>query len=296
MVDVNPAYVIQFSERTHMEVSQRESRLSPFTEVIPVVGKQHAYDGIGTVEASEVTAQYQPVEFDNIEHLRRELVGKQFKVVLPVDEKDVNQVLSDPTGKYAIRAAEAMKRRKDKVISDAAFADVKTGENMDTTVTFAADGGLTVDATAGLTKEKLDEVNRNYIDNEVSIEEDQMTMLAITGNENLQLMNEQEFLSVEFIDNKPLAGTGKISSVNGQKIVLFGANSSLPILDVNSTVRDCLSMAKGGIALGLWKDVEVEVQPRYDLISTWQIVVTMYIGAVRTEGVLVQKVQTTIAS
>jgi len=294
MVDVNPAYVIQFSERVHMEVSQTESRLSPLAEVITVQGEKHAYDGLGTVEASEVTAQYQPVKFDNIEHLRREIKGRQFIVTLPVDEKDVNQVLSDPTGKYAIRAAEAMKRRKDKVLYNAAFADVNTGKDMDVVITFADDGGITVDATSGLTKEKLDEINQNYIDNEVTIENTQMVALAISGEEHTDLMGEAEFLDVDFVNDKALVG-GRLESANGNKIILFGANSSLPILDVNTSVRDCLSLAQGGLALGLWKDVDIQVQPRYDLVTTWQIVVTMYIGAVRTEGVRVQKVQTTVS-
>jgi len=293
MVSVSPNYIIQFKEALHMEASQTQSRLSKYAKIIPITGEKAAYDGLGTVEASEVTGQYQAIKFANIEHLRRRIIGKQYIIVLPVDEKDVVQKLTDPSGDYAKRAMEGMKRRMDKIIYDAALASVYTGKDMDTVVTAANDGVTTVNATSGLTKEKLDEINENYIDNEISVEEGQKTSLSISGEEHTDLMSEVEFLSIDYNDAKPIVD-GRIKRASGMEIELFGANSSLPILNVASSVRDCLSMASDGVVMGLWKDMDVKVQERADLVTTHQIVVTMYIGATRTEGARIQKVQTTV--
>lgn len=295
MVNVDPAKVIQFSEQVHMFASQTTSRLSPFAKVIPVTGEKAAYDGLGTVEASAVTGQYQDVKFADIEHKRRRIIGTQFYVALPVDQKDLDQILTDPSGEYAMRITQALARQMDITIAIAAFADVFTGKNMDTLLTAANDGVITVDATSGLTKEKLDEINENYIDNEISIEEGQRKSLSITGEEHTDLMGEAEFLSIDFMDAKPLSMTGEIKRANGNEITLFGANGSRPILATAAAVRSCISMAQNGIVLGIWDDLSIEIQDRPDKVTTKQIIATMTIGATRTEGARIQKVNTTIS-
>ena len=79
-------------------------------------------------------------------------------------------------------------------------------------------------------------------------------------------------------------------------VILFGKNSSLPIIDVTDTTADCFAAAKGAICLGLAQEMQVKVQERTDLIQTMQVQVNGRFGAVRTEGKLVQKVQTTRAA
>lgn len=60
-----------------------------------------------------------------------------------------------------------MERQFDRVGVEAAFADVQTGREFDTTVTFAADGGTTINATAGLVYERLLEIRKFWRNNEV---------------------------------------------------------------------------------------------------------------------------------
>lgn len=293
MVNVSPHYVIQFSEQLHMIAAQTQSRLSPWAKTISVTGEKAAYDSLGNVEAVPVSGQYQKIQFADIPHLRRKLVGKQYIIALPVDEKDIVQALIDPDAGYAKKAWDGMMRRWDKIIYDAALAPVYTGKDMDTLVTAANDGVATVNATAGLTQAKLDEINQTYIDNEVSIEENMAAMLAITGKEHSAILNEAKLTSSDYVGGTPRAN-GRMSNAAGLDLVLFGKNSSLPILDVVSTTRDCLSMAREAVVVGIWKDIDLKIQERPDLVTTHQIVITMNIGAVRTEGVKVQKVQTTV--
>ena len=52
-------------------------------------------------------------------------------------------------------------------------------------------------------------------------------------------------------------------------------------------------MSTRGLAYAMPKQFEIKVQERTDLIQTSQVQVNWTLGAVRTEGVLVQKVTTT---
>jgi len=183
----------------------------------------------------------------------------------------------------------------DKVIYDSLFASVLTGRSFGTTVTAASDGVLTVDATAGFTYEKVLEVIQNFIDNEVGNDMNTQMVMGIGGEEHTDLKGEIEFNSTDYERNFEVKN-GRLSMVEGMNVLLFGTNSSLPIIDVATTTASCFAMAQGAVCLGLVKDLTIKVQERTDKVMTSQVQVLGTFGAVRTEGKLVQKVTTTRAA
>ena len=289
---IDEHYVIQFKAKLQLAAQQTVSRLESFCETIAITGEKAAYDGLGTVEARESTSRYERIKTASIEHLRRRITGKMCYVSIDVDEKDLVQILSDPSGKYSMAMMASMNRKKDMIIARAALASVYTGKDMDTLTTFANDGGLTVDATAGLVKEKLDEINRNFIDNDVNIEESVNVGLTVTGKEHESLLNEVEFINIDYTSQRPV-DSGKIKRANGLELVLYGANAEVPILDVTSGVRSCIALAQGAVALGVWMDIDLEIKDIPDLLKVKRITTSMYMGATRTDGKKVQKVTTT---
>ncbi len=288
MSTVNVAFIRQFSARVHLEAQQNASMLRPFVVMKKIVGEDYAYDGLGTIEVRKQTSRYAKVEFDEIEHLRRKLITERFVITLPVDKTDVEKQLQDPQSLYAEAIGKAMERNMDKVIYDALFASVDTGQNFGTNVTFANDGGLTVDATAGWTYEKFLEIKQNFIDNSV----DGKILVAGTGDEHTSFMGEAELTSGDF-SRHFFVDKGLATSAVGMDIVLFPANADRPIIDVVAGTRACFALAEKGICVGISRDMKIEIQDRNDLIDTRQVQITMVIGAVRTEGVLVQQVDTT---
>lgn len=294
VTSITDVMITAFADSVHEVAQQKQTRLSPYAESILVDAEDFAYDSLGTVEARRVTGRYSPIVFNDIEHGRRQLKPEYFEVVLPIDDKDVEQVLTDPEGRYVQAMVSAMNRRRDKIIYDALFASIKTGRNFGTTVTAATDGVVTVDATGGVTYEKLLELSENFIDNEVSAG-DGVTpniILGISGQEHTKLMGEMELISGDY--SKQFAiDAGRISTALGMKVMLFGDNSSLPIIDVTGGTADCFAMAIGGVAVGINKNMEIDIKDRPDLSKTKQVQIGMYLGAVRTEGKLVQKFQTT---
>jgi len=293
MITIDRAHIIQFSDMMHVKSQQIRSRLRPNFAVLPMNGDKFAYDGLGSVEAREVQGRIQPVVFDDIEHLRRKISRRRFVVTLPIDQADVRGILTSPEGRYAEACVRAMERVFDRVGVEAAFADVYTGENFETTVDFATDGGNTVTATAGVTYEKLLELNKFWMNNEVGTDMPEKKMLLITGTEHEALMKEIELVSGDY-SRQFVIDKGEITSALGIQLIPYGASVPSPILPVASTTRSCVAATSRGLVYGLSKEFGITVEKRTDLVETSQVQIIGELGAVRSEGLLVQKFTTTV--
>jgi len=290
---IDNALVIQFSDKVHVAAQQIKARLRPFVEIRPMSGEVFAYDGLGPIEAQEVIGRQQPVSFSDINHLRRKISRRRFALTLPIDAADVRGMLLNPQGEYAQACARAMERVFDRIVVSALFAAVLTGRDMGTSVTAATDGVVTVTATAGLTYAKLLEINKNFIDAEVGNDMPEKIVMGLAGNEYSALMQEVELISRDFSQNY-LVDAGRLQQLVGINIVQFAGGVTKPILDVSaSNVRSCFAMSTRGVCVGMSKEMSINVTPRPDLIETTQVQIVFDLGAVRTEGVLVQKVTTT---
>jgi hypothetical protein len=149
-----------------------------------------------------------------------------------------------------------------------------------------------VNATAGFTYEKLLEILQNFMDNDVGNDMPETFVQGITGDEHTDLMSETELVSGEYVRSFSIE-KGRMVEAAGIKLIPFAANARNPILDVNSGTRDCPCMSGRAMCVGLSKDPEVEIEKRSDKVETYQVVIVFELGAARTEGKLIQKVQTT---
>jgi hypothetical protein len=293
MVDsIDKALITEFSDMVHHEAQQINSRLKPYSMMKQMSGDVFAYDGLGRVEAREVVGRNVPATFDDITHNRRKIARRRFVVNLPVDSSDVRGALLNPDSEYAKACAAAMMRQYDRVINDSAFASVLTGRDFETTVTAATDGVLTVDATAGLTYEKLLEIKQNFMDNDVGIDTNEKLFLTISGDEHTDLMSEVELTSGDFTRQFAVE-KGNITNALGFDLLPFAASVPNPILTVSGGERFLIAATNRAFCVGVSKEMSIKITERDDYIETHQVQVVMEIGAVRTEGALVQKVRVT---
>jgi hypothetical protein len=289
---IDTALVIEFSDKVHIAAQQIKARMRPYVEIRPMTGISYAYDGLGAVEATQLVGRSQPVVFSDIDHLRRKISRQRFVLTLPIDAADVRGMLLNPQGYYAQACVRAMERVFDRIVVGALFASVYTGEAMGTAVTAASDGVQTVDATAGLTYQKLLEINKNFIDKDVGNDAQETIAMGIAGNEYSALMQEVELISRDF-SMEYYVDKGRLQRLVGLNIVQFAGEVARPILAVASGVRACFAASTRGICVGMSKELSLKIEPRPDLVETTQVQIIFDLGAVRTEGVLVQKVNTT---
>lgn len=293
--EIDAALVTQFSDMVHVRAQQNKSRLRPYFQIRKMTGDVWAYDGLGIVEASEQNARINPVVFDSIEHNRRKISRRRFVVTLPLDSSDVRAVLTNPQNDYAGACTRAIERVFDRVCIQCAFAAVLTGRDMTTSVTAATDGVLTVDATAGLTYEKMIEIRRRFHNNEVGNDMMERFVFLCSADEEAALMQEtiliNSLYTQQFVVDK-----GELTKAVGFEVIKYGGNVTNPLLAVSSGVRSCIAASERGIVVGMSLDLSLKIQERPDYVETTQIQAIIQLGAVRTEGVLVQQVNTTVLS
>lgn len=289
---VDNRLVTQFNAMIHNVAQQTQARFRPWAEEMEFKGDNMAYDSLGDIEARELTGRFNKVVFDDIEFQRRKITKRRFGVTLPVDKHDLEGMMTDPKGALATAALRAMERQYDRVFYDCLGADIQTGREFSTTVTAAADGVITVNATAGVTLAKLLEVRQNFIDNEVGNDLPIDIGLAISGDEHTALLGILQLTSQDYSRDFVLE-KGTIGRAAGISLIPFGASARNPILQVSGGVRTSYAFAKGAVAMAIARNWEVNVEKRNDIYDTWQVQVVGVLGGVRIEGKLVQKFTST---
>jgi len=289
---IDNATAIKFADQVHVNGQQQRTRLRSRVTVVPMSTRDMSVDTLDSLEAVEITSRHQKTQGQDIVHGRRRLRMREFRCTIYLDNADEITVLTDPERNYSMAVAKAMYRQFDRIVVDAAFADVYTGKDMTTLVTASSDGVKTVDATAGSTYDKLLELGQNFIDYEIGTEIEEDQTLCITGDEHTDFLQEQKLTSGDY--SRDFASEkGKIIKAAGFDLIHFGGKVANPMLPVASTVRSCLAFASGGIHVGLAKDAEIYVDIRADLNRAKQVQAVLMMGAVRKEGARVQKFNTT---
>jgi hypothetical protein len=290
---IDNALKIQFSDMIHVKAQQIKARLRPYVNVIPMHGDKFAYDGIGDVEAREVKGRIQPVVFQDIEHFRRKIRRRRFEVTLPIDASDIRGALLDPKGPYASACVFAMERVFDRLVVEAMFADVFTGRDFENQVSASDDGVISIDASTGLTYDKMLEIKQAFIDEDVGNDMPEKFVMGISGDEHTDLMSEIKLTSGDY-SRQYSVDKGEIQNAVGFDLVKFAGKAKRPILPVNSSnIRSCFAASTRGIVVGISATPKLKVVERDDYIETTQVQLITELGAVRTEGKLIKEVKTT---
>ena len=73
------------------------ARIKP--KVRPMTGETYAYDGLGPIEASPVIGRQQPVQFSDINHLRRQIARQRFRANAPDRRRGRSRHAHEPAGR-----------------------------------------------------------------------------------------------------------------------------------------------------------------------------------------------------
>jgi hypothetical protein len=292
----------QFSADVHHLVQQSVAKMTPFIKLKQLKAADLAYDRLGSVDMREITGRFVAVEFDDPAFSRRQLSNRRFVLSLPIDDKDDIEAKLEWDTEFKKMIAKAIVRQKDRIAIEAAFATVNTGPQFATPVTAVADGVLNVNCvvSGGINYDKLLEVTQNFIDREVD-PADHLMGLTVGGREHTDLMQENQLTSGDF-NREYFIEKGSMVKAAGLELLKYGAlvtNPMFPTILVanplnisGSNEKQHIAIAQGGICVGLAKDFEIKVYDDHRYYGTRVIEVSAQMGAVRTEGALVQRVVT----
>jgi hypothetical protein len=278
-------FKVSFKNQLLHDFQQAVSKMRSQVKIETITAEKMYIDSLGGVVMRSADTRFTPILFDDILHSRRLLSKHDHYVALPIDEKDLENMEKDTgmQGEYSLAMAMSAARQVDKIAYDAAWATVTVGEIGGSTLTYTNDGVVQVDASAGLTYEKLLEVRKTLINNEVDVQSNPCVIYA-TGTEEESLMKETEFTSGDYVKQYAVE-RGGMTRAGMFDLAWFGANAVDPVLKNNAAgKRRCLVLSKNAIALGIKRDFEFYAEKRTDMLRTHQLVADLSMGAVRLQG------------
>ena len=300
---IDQAALQNFQDSFHHLAQQTKSELvaSSVLTFLSSRGKTNNYSRIGRLELSEVNSRNPDKQFGDYAVDNRQMTKRRFTKTIQIDAKnDINELIKDPTSDILQQLNAAKERVIDRIAIAASTGDVLTGapDTAPTTTSAAADGVLTVDASAGLTYEKITEITENFINNELSYDMFRGSLICITGTENTDLMAEIEFTSSDYISGRPVevgisqsAGTYMVKLFAGSKT--GGITVTDPIIPEGATLRSCCVLAPESVAMSM-ELASLDVSKSATKVNSWDITIDFWINAMRTEGARVQLLSTTI--
>jgi hypothetical protein len=284
---VNVAHIQQYANTLEHLVQQRGSRLMKGVTTRSYTGKAaKVVEQIGAVEAVEILDRHADTQLTDTPHAARWAFPRDWGTADMVDKQDLIRMLTDPRSAYAINQANALGRKIDDLIIDAFFTDTaKIGENGSTSVTYANDGGNTVDSsgTNAMTVDKLREAKKLLMADEVDVDNETL-WCAITAQQHDDLLSQTQAINLDY-QTRPVLMEGKITAFMGFNFI----HTERLTLDANSD-RLCPAWAQSGMVLGQWDGIESNVDRIPLKWNNWLVQSRGTWGATRTEGEKIVKI------
>lgn len=275
-------YVQQFSSNIELKLQQKDSRLRSLVASGSHYGEQASpVDFVGPIEMSEVTAKFGPIGRTDSVLTRRWVDPVSSDLNQMLDSFDKLKLLTDPSSTYVQNAVNAAKRKQDRQIIEAFFADAKTGKTGSETTSFLPGNVIPVNhgasANVGLSVPKLIEGKKILMAAEVDIESDPI-YCALTAEQHANLLFEIQIISSQY-NSTPVLVNGMLKSWHGINFV----HSELLAVD-GSSYRRVPMWAKSGMYLGTWADMSPDISQRKDLTGhPWQAYIKQTVGATRLD-------------
>lgn len=282
-VQITTAFVKQYGSNVYHLTQQKGSKLRRACRLETVEGSRKFIDQLGATAAQQRTSRHADTPRVDTPHARRSVTTVSYDWADLVDREDQIRMLSDPASMYAEAAAMAMGRTMDDVIIAAATGTAYTGVDAGTSTVY--DTAMTVDvqvvwpgvtaADSGLNVAKILEAAKLLGANNVDLDEEKF--MVVNAAQIKSLLMDTKVSSHDYNVIKPL--------VEGQ-VSRFGGFTMIPCerigLDGNGDHK-VLYWAKGGMCLGLGKDISTRMSERPDKNYAMQVFASMDIGATRLE-------------
>lgn len=316
------AFVEGFKSAIYMLASQKDARLFRHGTQESQKSKTDYYERIGTVDAVDVTTRHGDTPIIDVPHSRRAVTLKDAEFGAMVDDLDKLRLLIQPENAYAMRAVEALNRRKDEVFIIGALGVAMSGTDGDIPVELPLEQKVVAvaeDANSNGTGvavpwsiHLMRKVGQVFDREEVDME---MRYITWTSSQKMSFLGLTEATSQDFASVKALVN-GQADSFMG---FMFIRTELLPFVDDSTTLRwntegevlapttvadgvtvfeglagerfrRCFAWCKSGIISAIGEDMFVRMSERDDKRYSTQIYVRHSVGSTRLEEVKVVEI------
>lgn len=294
---------LNFQDSFHELAQQTDSKLVGTGAVmfLSSKGKTNNMARIGRIELTEVATRNPDKSYGDYALDNRQFSKRRFTKTITIDAKhDINELLKDPTSDILKQLHNAKERVIDRIAVASAIGAVLTGapDTAPTSTSAANDGVITVVATGGFVYATVQSITQNFVNGDIPYSNFSGSTICITGKENTNLMGEEKFINNDYISSRPVE-KGVMDKAGAYRVELFagsvngGVQVQSPILPEGATTRSCVVLAPKSIAMAM-ELASIGVEKSGTKVNSFDITIDFWINAMRTEGVLVQIVTTTI--
>lgn len=281
----------QYTSKLELLLQQMTSKLRGLVDSAMYVGKAASpVNQIGVLEFKQPSARYAPLTPQIPQYTRRWVFPNDRDLAVLIDQFDELRTIVDPKPGISEAVAAAGGRYFDDLLINAANGTASTGvdssnfstENFASTVSTSG-GYLVADtfgasASTGLTYPKMVEAWRVMRHAQVDLDAEAPCLL-ISSQQESDLKKQQEVISKEYNENM-VVESGRVTRIAGYNVVVTERLNT----SSSNTLRNCLAFVKSGLHLGIWKDMNIRIDNRFDITSTpWQLYAMLSAGATRTQ-------------
>jgi hypothetical protein len=282
-IQITTSMVEQYRSTVYHLSQQKGSKLRRAVRNETVNGRNAYYEQLGSVSARMRTSRHADTPRMDTPHQRRRVSLNDYDWADIIDGEDQIRMLIDPTSQYAEAGAMAMGRAMDDAIIAAADGTAYTGVDGGTSTAF--DTNMIVDvqtrwpgvsgADLGLNVAKLLEAKKLL--SAGNVDPDDECWAVVNAAQVKSLLMDTRVSSHDYNSIKPLVN-GQVAQFAGFNIVVTERIGT----DSNSDHK-CLFWAKGGMLMGVGKDITSKISERADKNYATQVFLSMTIGATRME-------------
>lgn len=289
--DIERHYVNQYTQTVSLLAQQRRSIMESIIPTQPCSGQGAVVaDQFGTVTARRKMDRHEDTKYSDTPRARRWLQPVEYYSAELVDKSDIIRLLTDPKSPLADVHVAAMNRAKDAEFLLNAFAAAATGELPTSATTGYNTGNDTLLAASGLTPAKLIDAHAKMLDRFVdTTAEKPIAIIPVKGWQDMY--GNTQFTSADFNNSKPMQDAPRMGiSYGGVEMVV------LPHIDFPRESTNewfCPVFVPSGFVMGVWQDMEVEVQKHPLKVSSYEVKVTARFAVTRVEEAKVGRIRIT---
>jgi hypothetical protein len=300
---IDQAAKLNFMDSFYHLAQQTKSKLvgAGVAKFAPSGGKTTNMPRMGRLELTEVNTRNPDKQYGDYNVDNRQFSKRRFTKTIQIDAKnDINELFKDPTSDILMQLNNAKERVIDRIIVNSAIGSVLVGgpDTAPSSISAATDGVLTVTATSGFVYSTVQQIVENFVNNDLQYDDFSGAVICITGSENTDLMGETEFINNFYVASRPVE-KGVMDKAMCFKTALFagsvngGITVLNPILPEGASTRSCVVLAPEAVLLSMEVALQ-EVTKSATKVNSYDITIDLWINAMRTEGVRVQLVTTTL--
>jgi len=275
---VDNVYISTFENTLRHLAQQSETKLRPHLMERGTNGKDHAWERLGSSDASLKSGRLVATPVADTPWSRRLSVAKTYHNADSTESEDIVQMLVDPNSNLAMSLAMSMRRAWDDEIITAATGLALDGDGVTTYDLAVVNAGNQVvgDYTTGITFDAVTEVQERFMNNDIDPSEPKV--FVVGPKQVRKLMQLTENTSSDYVRLQQLQQYGIAPNWLGFTWI-YSTRLNVPSVDQ----LDCFAMTKRALGLQVNKDMLVRVQEDPSVSFAWRIYCESTFGAVRVE-------------